>query len=277
MGCLRKNWLMISFIEEDMMVQLDRCCWTKPLKLIPVQEFFKIKDIIEYASNIECNLIQDKGLCPQKDCSEVEPLIKDVQINITKTCNLRCFDCFINNHIDSNISKKLRRFCFEKIKNHNLDSFMSTGSGEPFIYYFEFISYLKSITYNDTKVFYIFTNGLLLNEGRLLELKKISEQTGVKYNFIFSVDAVTEETYKKVRHSDFNKLLENIEITISIFSVNNVYCNFTIKEPNRNEALLYRPFFQEKYNIEGSHLWMNYDFLDPTGIDYQIYKTVPHP
>lgn len=87
-----------------------------------------------------------------------------------------------------------------------------SGSGEIFVYYDSLIPYLKSLNTKDFKNINFITNGNLLSDKHLEELKNISIQTGINYIFTYSVDAVTKETYEKVRiGGDFNKVLQNIK------------------------------------------------------------------
>lgn len=94
------------------------------------------------------------------------------------------------------------------------------------MYYDNLIPYLKNLNTQDFKNIKFFTNGNLLNDKRLEELKNISIQTGVNYIFSYSVDAVTKETYEKIRiGGNFNKVLQNIKKTISLFSKKQCFFN----------------------------------------------------
>ena len=58
------------------------------------------------------------------------------------------------------------------------------------MYYDNLIPYLKSLNTQDFKNIKFFTNGNLLSDEHLEELKNISIQTGVNYIFSYSVDAI---------------------------------------------------------------------------------------
>ena len=116
---------------------------------------------------------------------------------------------------------------------------------------------------NDTKEINFQTNGLLLNHNRLKELHDISIQTNVKYSFNFSVDAVTKETYKKVRGGDFDRLIDNILFTIELFGKENIKYSFTIKEPNKHEAIKFKDFIKNTfgYSSKNNPAKLSYDKL----------------
>ena len=250
-----------------------RCCWSSCKTELSLKEFFKIKDIIEYGSKI--SLVENTfGMCNENDCSKMSSSIENVQVYLLKACNLNCYHCFNNVHKDSSIRIKLNTYCLNKLRCHNLNTLRLSGSGEIFVYYDSLITYLKSLNTQDFKNIKFFTNGNLLSDEHLEELKNISIQTGVNYIFSYSVDAVTKETYEKIRiGGDFNKVLQNIKKTISLFSKNNVFLMFTIKKPNREEAKLYHQFYKELFGFEDAHIGMNFDTLNKENdIDKKIYQ-----
>lgn len=273
MACLFDKHLTICFNDATNSIDFMRCCWSSCKTELSLKEFFKIKDIIEYGSKI--SLVENTfGMCNENDCSKMSSSIENVQVSLLKACNLNCYHCFNTVHKDSSIRIKLNTYCLNKLRSHNLNTLRLSGSGEIFVYYDSLITYLKSLNTQDFKNIKFFTNGNLLSDERLEELKNISIQTGVNYIFSYSVDAVTKETYEKIRiGGDFNKVLQNIKKTISLFSKNNVFLMFTIKKPNREEAKLYHQFYKELFGFEDTHIGMNFDTLNKENdIDKKIYQ-----
>ena len=271
MACLFDKHLTICFNDASNNIELMRCCWSSCKTELSLKEFLKIKDIIDYGSKI--SLVENTfGMCNENDCSKMSSSIENVQVSLLKACNLNCYHCFNTVHKDSSI--KLNTYCLNKLRSHNLNTLRLSGSGEIFVYYNSLITYLKSLNTQDFKNIKFFTNGNLLSDERLEELKNISIQTGINYIFSYSVDAVTKETYEKIRiGGDFNKVLQNIKKTISLFSKNNVFLMFTIKKPNREEAKLYPKFYKELFGFEDTHIGMNFDTLNKENdIDKKIYQ-----
>ena len=168
--------------------------------------------------------------------------------------------------------KELYFHTLERIKGHHLDVIHMQSSGEIFYYYHHLKCYLNSLTTKDTLQVNFQTNGNLLSAERLKELKEISKKTGIQYTFSFSMDAITSETYKKVRcGGDFDKLLDILERTIILFGKENIDLSFTIKEPNMHEASKFRKFYRDEYGITRSYL--SYDFFDKKCQD--LYNSLP--
>lgn len=272
MACLFNNHLIIQYDDtSDKPILIRRCCWSSNVARLSLKEFLKIKDIIDYASKLDPPK-KEVDIC-KDNCSEISNSIENIQILISRNCNLHCYHCFYNDHKDTKTMITLNNYCLNKLKGYNLNTLRLNGSGEIFTYYNDVIKYLRSINTQDFKNIKFFTNGNLLDDKRLEELKDISNKTGINYIFYYSVDAITEETYKKVRiGGDFNKVLHNIEKTLSLFSKENVLISFSIKKPNREEAKLFRQFYKEKFKIDDNYLCMNYDFLNKEDdIDKKIY------
>ena len=82
-------------------------------------------------------------------------------------------------------------------------------------------------------------------------------------NAKFSIDAVTKETYKKVRGGDFDKLIDNILFTIALFGKENIDYSFTIKEPNTHEAIKFKDFIKNTFGYSPKgRAYLSYDYYD---------------
>ena len=267
-ACFMNGRLEIFYNKKYNKIFLSRCCYTQPFIRLDPKDINNI-DIFLLAKDdsFSHKRTLDSGpKCPidQQDiCNKILPDIKTVTVGISHACNLNCYHCFYSDHKDSPDQRNLYFQLLEKIKGHNLDVIHMHNSGEVFFYYFKIKEYLKSLTINDTKEVNFQTNGLLLSKDRLKELKKISEETGIKYTFSFSVDAITEETYKKVRGGDFEKLLNIISDAIEEFSRKNIAYTFTIKEPNKHEATEFEKFIMNKFNYSSyCPTYLSFDFYD---------------
>ena len=259
--------LEIMWDEYTNRIMLSRCCYTEPFAYLPLDEFYKVKDIIKYSCVERNHKLKDsaQGWCAAT-CN-IKPEIKVVTVGLSRACNLHCYHCFFTQHEDSPELKNLYFETLEKIKGHNLEIIHMQSSGEVFFYYYKIKEYLKSLTTNDTKEVNFQSNGLLLSNERLEELKQISEQTGIKYTFSYSIDAISSETYKKIRvGGDFNKLLDIFEKTINIFGKENMMASFTIKKGNEHEAASFRKFFKDNFDFEGTYI--TYDLMDKECHDF---------
>jgi MoaA/NifB/PqqE/SkfB family radical SAM enzyme len=134
---------------------------------------------LEIATTTVCNIIPPCVMCAKHVDPNLGYLRKD------------------SRHIPEEIYQKLSRFIprSKKISLH--------GIGEPLTcpYLFEPV---QSIDPNEVMVQFC-SNGILLND--------INIQAVLDHNISlidFSLDAATPETYQKIRHNDFNKVIQNI-------------------------------------------------------------------
>ena len=269
--CLMDKRLEITYNDIYNVISLSRCCYTRPFVSLSLEEF-KAADIFSLAvsENIHERLPGSESSCDleKEFCHRILPEIKTVTVGISHACNLSCYHCFYARHTDSPFQKELYFDTLEKIKGHNLDVIHMQSSGEVFFYYFRLKKYLESLSLQDTKEVNFQTNGLLLSKGRIEELFKISKDTHIKFTFSFSVDAVTEQTYSKVRGGDFNKLLENISNTIEYFGRDAVAFSFTIKEPNKHEAAQFKDFIKSTFHYDYNPAYLSFDYFDKSCQEY---------
>lgn len=268
-----KNALVFNFYGNNEII-IKPCCWNQSLKTFSLKEFFKIKDF-NYFLNMKFNNPKPlpKKLCTIKCDSCLGP-VGHIQIRFLAECNLNCYHCFSTRHEKSILREKLMWYTLNNLRGFNLN-ILSLSGGEIMTSYDKLIEYLSSINSNDFKNIRFYTNGLLLDDNRIQTLKRISEKTGINYYFFISIDAITKETYEKVRiGGDFNKVINNLESVISAFSKNNVIVLNTIKKPNRHEAELFEDFYKEKFKLDDDHIYLSYDLLDIGGEDYILYKKI---
>ena len=133
------------------------------------------------------------------------------QIQTINQCNGQCIMCpnkkRENKKIVSMSDELFKKIIDEIAKESKTSSILPYLQNEPLLdeKIFEKIKYIKKIS--DGKAFAaLITNGVLFDDHRIEELLN----SGIDFVY-FSIDAFSEETYKKIRPGlDFNKLQENI-------------------------------------------------------------------
>ncbi len=145
-----------------------------------------------------------------------KPLNKPLYVNIDTSgvCNLKCIMCVQNVEglaPPSEKEKFLPIEVVEKLYEQVCPKILILGSvGEPLLNK-DIVEFLKIATRNKSKTL-MTTNGLLLNKEMAVKLV----DNGIHLIKI-SIDAATNETYKKIRQSnDFEKLIQNIKDLVEI-------------------------------------------------------------
>lgn len=244
--------------DDDGKVSLARCCFLYAFSHLTLEEYGKIEDIIDYAENSKINYAKSSNICVAK--CYLEKRIKQVDVGISHACNMHCMNCFFKEHKDTPEMKKAYFDTLYKIKGHQLDTIMMNNGGEVFVYYDEIIEYLKSLTPNDTRQVTFVTNLVLLNEERFKELKQISENTGVTYFFLPSVDGIKKESYEAIRlGGKFEKITENLHLLADVFGPQQAVILYTIKKPNINETENVEKYFMDTFGIRCSISFDVYD------------------
>jgi len=167
----------------------------------------------------------------------------NIDIELTSRCNLKCVFCpHSSNFFDyGDMNPHMASKIINQVVDYGIPAIKFNLRGEPTLYpkLLDMVS-LTSILSNNTVETIINTNGQckydILDTCMKLGLSKM----------IFSVDAVTEETYKKLRGGDFNRLVSNI-IGISSKYPDRVICQFTESDINRDE----KEQFIDKYKKLG--------------------------
>lgn len=263
MSCNQKSELHITSTPGGFL--LRRCCFSRG-KFISEEDFFK-KTVNElanyevYPSDID-SILQCNHDCDFKDFADT--LVLDAIHN----CNLRCYNCCIFTKDNQEYmkqhpeiiphNKELFFKTLEYFKNSEITKVVIDNSGEVFLYYKELINFLKSITKSQYEQIVFATNATLLNKEKIDELHNLSEQTGVTYSFVVSVDGTTKKVFEAVRPGAiFEKVIENIALLKQYFFVSVTY---TIKKPNVKDAKNIDEFFHkigiEKYQVQA-------DFFHP--------------
>lgn len=254
MSCSRKSILNITY-DKPGYALISRCCHLK-------EENIFIKDIF---SNDLDTLAKKSPLEKQhfyqcKDICDLSSHIEDVVLSGIAKCNLHCYHCCAG--FDPNIGEwppmeislqelnDRKNFFFNVLsylRTCDLNSITFDGTGEIFLYYDDLIRELSLFSGDKTKVIYFMTNATLLNTNKIINLLKISKETGVQYRFCISIDGITEETYNACRpNADFNKVLSNLKLIQKLFPNSDVL--FTVLRPNIKDVPYVEDFFK-KYKV----------------------------
>ena len=208
-----------------------------------------IKSLEETNPTVYNKLINDSSYIPTPTHLE---LAYDI------TCNLACKSCrpFILTTTHRNIDT-LYNFYNPLFKN--AQELVISGDGDAFAskHYFSLLqSDLTDISPNLNKIV-LQTNGILLNEDNF---NKIHPNNKKYINFVsISIDASTEETYKKVRGGNFNTLCNNLEF-IKTYKLKHtglfyLYSGFTISKLNIHEVINFIDFAYN-YKFDMIQFWL---------------------
>lgn len=160
-----------------------------------------------------------------------------LMLSLDQNCNLKCSSCrsdrIFSKSIDKNVSHVLESIK-QTYQNHDQDTqVFCDGSGDVFAS----LAYQNFLFGEDLPKcfsFMITTNGNLITKN-LEKIRKIKDQI---QGVIVSLDAATEQTYKKVRGGDFNIVLNGIKHLINAGI--KVYLQFVLQRDNYHELLAYQ-------------------------------------
>ena len=163
---------------------------------------------------------------------------KNVRFTFDAACNLACPSCrkeFIKNteELTSKSNIVLDKI-YEKY-GKTIETVSLSGYGDPF-YSIPMLDFLKTIDKErlpNLKRIHLHTNAILWNEKNWVKIKNSHDYIETAE---ISIDASTEETYKKVRvGGNWNLLMENLSFINDIKSVKKIIVSFVIQKDNYNE------------------------------------------
>lgn len=246
--------------ENDGLITLRRCCSLMPFKSLSYEEYQKIDDILDYSLNFNYSapILTDGASDRCQSCFFPKNKIKRITVSLSSACNIHCHNCFFEgHHSDTDLEKQLYFSTLYKLKNKHLDSLQLTDHGEPFYYYNDTITFLKSLSQNDFKEIRFFTNMTLLSKKRILELKQISDATKIIYSFFPSIDGITKETFEATRcGANFEAVIQNLDFLLQTFTKVCVCCTI------RRASIKDLPSIQSYFNKKGVEVNIYYDMLD---------------
>ena len=172
---------------------------------------------------------------------------KDVIIEVTRYCNLKCIMC-----PHPNLKRRKGEMSFPVFKkivdeivaeNQNTKIWLAI-MGEPLLLGEKLISMIEYAKNNGIAEINLNTNGVLLNPQ--LSQKLIDAELD---KILFSIDAISEEAYNKIRvGGDFNKVIHNIKYFINLktnsqSSKPEVIVQFIEMEENAHETDKFKDFW----------------------------------
>ncbi len=199
---------------------------------------------IEYGKGINCVAKQASSISDKEHPLEA-PFPKNLMIELTNACNLRCVMCY------NRLMKRQKGFMDEDTYRLVLDSAREIGikmvglytTGESLIHpkIFDFIRLAKEKGF---EYVYLTTNGNLLNEEKI---KKIFE-SGLD-SIKFSIDGTSKESYEKIRvGGNFEVLYNNIkmlrEMRDALKSKLKIYASFVLVNDNYHELKKFKEFWK---------------------------------
>lgn len=233
--CKYKNLCKINYVNDYNVfdkISLLPCCNSN---IVKNKELFF--DSTEFASNpkffIDKISTFDCSDFTQK-CNGCIGEIKNVEVSLSRKCNTKCKMCGFE-HVSNESQEVIYKTTLKNLKGNNYNNLTLTCEGEPFVYDWTY-EYLESLSINDFKNVYIISNGILIDNDKLVHLVNTLNSNSIKLHLIISIHSFNERTYAKImRHKYFNKV---IETTILAYKLNILECiNYVIQHDNFNEYI----------------------------------------
>ena len=199
---------------------------------------------IEYEKGINCVAKQASDISDKEYPLEA-PFPKNLMIELTNACNLRCSMCY------NRLMRRKKGFMDMDTYKLVLDNAAEIGikmiglytTGESFLHpqIFDFIKLAKDKGF---EYVYLTTNGNVLNEEKI---KKIFE-SGLD-SIKFSIDGISKESYEKIRiGGNFEALYRNIkmlgEMRDRMKSKLKIYASFVLTNENAHELKEFKNFWK---------------------------------
>lgn len=196
---------------------------------------------------------------------------KEIELEVTSRCNLRCVQCS-QSWTPDELKKDLPDYILEQMKPalRKANNVSLHGIGEP-LYSRNFWNIIDNI--NDNAYISFHSNMTIMTDTIADKL------TDGKIKMIdISLDAATPETYLKIRGYDLNKVINNIRLLVERKKDKNINfpllrMNMTLMKENIEEVCRFVELSQE-LEINCVHLWRMNDDLYPTEVknDYFTFK-----
>jgi len=189
-------------------------------------------------------------------------------IQTINACNGSCIMCPISKNIDNKsfvmsnslFKKIIKEISQEKLRFTFIYLFLQN---EPFLDkdIFTKIRLIRNICNEKIKIGLV-TNGTLITNEKIKELEKYKVD-----ELIFSLDALYEETYKKIRQGlNFNHVIRNIQYVIDSDFNGYLGVKFVRQKDNISELDIFKKFWKEK------GIFVQISDLNNRSGDLKIYK-----
>ena len=186
---------------------------------------------------------------------EFYPFPRVVNLVLTNLCNLKCVMCPYHSPLypDQSGYMSTRRYMsdetFERVAREAAanGSWLKMGQLEEVFMHPKLLTLVKKARDLGVPYMHITTNGTLLNTARSTEL-----MTSGLTSLNVSIDAVTPETYKKVRGWDLNKLVKNVEELLAIRAATGSKTQIFIAMILQDEAVHEEAAFIEFWRSRGA-------------------------
>lgn len=184
----------------------------------------------------------------------------EIDIDLMDNCNLKCPACHSIGRVRTNavMDKSVLIKVVKECEQYHLPAVNIGGCCEPLLtpdYVIEMVQLFKDAGVMDI---FLHTNGLLLTE----KVSKGLIDAGVTF-LCLSIDAATEETYKKMRGASLDKLMTNIDKFIELRGSNPfpaLRVSFLPTSLNAEEEEEFLRFWQNKVDYaEVQNYIINYD------------------
>lgn len=200
------NWIVLNKTEYKMFKYLKLNSILETLQLFydetHLSEEECIKIMQQLLTKIELSSFYKDSIIYDEE--PIDQIQKQIHINLTTNCNMRCSHCFLSAGLipkqELNVSKiidTIRKF--EKIIG--ITDIVISG-GEPLIHP-NIFELLEGISNHNI---ILFTNGSLINEKNIELIAKYCNEVQISF------EGVTKECYENIRGHSFNKVMESIEL-----------------------------------------------------------------
>lgn len=160
----------------------------------------------------------------------------EVKFNFDESCSMFCGSCR-NSVIYNRDNENVKRILDNTIDTFGKDikTIDITGAGDPFASktYLDFLINFDETKFPNLETITIFTNGILLTEEMWGKLEKVHKYIKTVQ---ISIDAATEETYRKIRRGgNWGILMKNIKFLLTIPTIKKMEYIFVVQDGNYKE------------------------------------------
>lgn len=277
-SCLCPEWTNNKTLGNLHFQSLEEI-YTNSLALIELRQSIETNNYTYCNSNI-CPVpmsinthpyaIDKSTLCRQK-------LPSVIMLSLDYNCNLKCPSCrnerIFSKNLDPGVSFVLNSLSNSYKKYTHKCQVFCDGSGDVFAS-LAYQNFLFGEDLPECFSFMITTNGNLITKN-LDKIIKIKNQVE---GFVVSLDASTEQTYKKVRGGDFNIVLNGVKSLVDAGI--KVYLQFVLQQDNYKELLQYKQIANDlnigygvqmirRWDHMSDQQWKNSDIFSNPAIDLE--------